>query len=311
MRPATLDGGTEPDPEAPSQVARPALVRALAQAAVLLLLPALLGAATFEEAMARGEAAWARRAEGHVGARPQPGPIEEAIAAFEEALATRPDDLAARNRLLHALYFKGDHLLTDDDELLELFTRSRDLADEGRTMLAARAGLTGAWEDLEPEELAEALADQAEAAGVYFWAGVHWGRWAKYRGKIAAARQGVAKKIRDYATVVILLDEAYEAAGGHRVLGRLHTEAPKLPFVTGWVDRKTAVSELRRAVELGPDDLMNRLYLAEALLEFSRPDREEALELLRDLSTREPAAGLVVEETRIIEDARALLDDAS
>ena len=49
-----------------------------------------------------------------------------------------------------------------------------------------------------------------------------------------------------FSEVVIDIDEEIEEAGGHRVLGRLHSEAPKLPFFTGWVDRKTAVSELRR-----------------------------------------------------------------
>ena len=60
-----------------------------------------------------------------------------------------------------------------------------------------------------------------------------------------------------YSETLIALDERYEDAGGHRILGRLHTLAPKVPFVTGWVDHGKAVSELRRAVALGPDNLDN------------------------------------------------------
>ena len=41
-----------------------------------------------------------------------------------------------------------------------------------------------------------------------------------------------------------------------------------IPFVTGWVDRDTAVAELERAHELAPDDLLTRVYLAEALLDL-------------------------------------------
>ena len=38
--------------------------------------------------------------------------------------------------------------------------------------------------------------------------------------------------------------EPRQDAAGHRVLGRLHTLAPKVPFFTGWVDRDKAVAEL-------------------------------------------------------------------
>lgn len=283
----------------------------LLAATAVATMPCRLFADSFEASLTRGEAAWDQRAEGHMGNRAQAGPIDEAITAFEEALEARPEDLPTRARLLHALYFKGDHVLTDKDELLELFTRGRDLADEGREMLATAAGLPEDHDEMEPEELAGALADQPDAVSIYFWAGVHWGRWATYRGKIAAARQGVAKKIRDYAQVVILLDETYEMAGGHRVLGRLHTEAPRLPFVTGWVDRDSAVTELERAVELAPDDLMNRLYLADALLRFRKQERQIGLTLLRELAASEPSVALLVEDAQVIADARELLEDES
>ena len=39
-------------------------------------------------------------------------------------------------------------------------------------------------------------------------------------------------QIRDYAAVSVALDPQIENGGGHRVLGRLHTEAPKIPFIT-------------------------------------------------------------------------------
>jgi hypothetical protein len=98
-----------------------------------------------------------------------------------------------------------------------------------------------------------------------------------------------------------------EEAGGHRVLGRLHSEAPKLPFFTGWVDRKTAVSELRRAIELAPTGLLTYYYLADALLEHFPDQKQEALDLLNDLVQREPDPAWVVEHTQVIEDARSLL----
>ncbi|MGB7491693.1 MAG: hypothetical protein WBN62_15295, partial [Thermoanaerobaculia bacterium] len=86
-----------------------------------------------------------------------------------------------------------------------------------------------------------------------------------------------------------------------------HSEAPKLPFFTGWVDRKTAVSELRRAIELAPDAPLTLYYLADALLEHFPDQEQEARGLLEDLVQREPDPAWVVEQTQVIEDARTLL----
>jgi hypothetical protein len=114
-------------------------------------------------------------------------------------------------------------------------------------------------------------------------------------------------ELLNFSEVVIEIDEEIEEAGGHRVLGRLHSEAPKLPIFTGWVNRKTAVSELRRAIELAPDAPLTRFYLADALLEHF-PDQEQAARaLLNDLVQLEPDQAYVVEQTQVIEDAKALL----
>lgn len=113
--------------------------------------------------------------------------------------------------------------------------------------------------------------------------------------------------MRTYSETLIALDERYEDAGGHRVLGRLHTLAPKVPFFTGWVDRGKAVSELRRAVALGPDNLDNHVFLAEALFEHQPAKAGEAREILRRVLARQPVPELAVEQARSLADARALL----
>jgi predicted Zn-dependent protease len=101
-----------------------------------------------------------------------------------------------------------------------------------------------------------------------------------------------------------------EGAGGHRVLGRLHSEAPKLPFVTGWVNRKTAISELELAVKMAPDDALNRLYLAEALLEHGKGRDDEAIEILRELVKKTPNPDYLIEEKDTIAKAKVLLEES-
>jgi len=163
---------------------------------------------------------------------------------------------------------------------------------------------------MKPEEVAAAIGKDPLAAEIYFWSSTHWGLWGRYRGKIAAARQGVATKIRKFAEIVILLDDTIENGGGHRVLGRLHAEAPKIPLVTGWISRDRAISELRRALEIAPQDLLTNLFLAEALLEFQPQKKEEALEILRTIVNATPDPVWLVEDSKTIEDAKAVLASA-
>jgi hypothetical protein len=136
---------------------------------------------------------------------------------------------------------------------------------------------------------------------------VDWGKWALVFGKTAAARQGAAAKIRDYATAVVRLDPAFEEGGGYRVLGRLHHQTPSIPFITGWASRTEALRNLRAAVEVAPRNFVNRLYLAEALHDYEKEKRAEARRMLEALVADTPSTALAVEDARAQEDARALL----
>jgi hypothetical protein len=107
--------------------------------------------------------------------------------------------------------------------------------------------------------------------------------------------------------VVLALDERFEAAGGHRVLGRLHALAPRVPLVTGWVSRDQALEHLRRAVALAPEEPYNQLFLAEAILEHFPARKAEAEAILKRLVAAPAPAERVVEFEKVRDDARALL----
>ena len=257
--------------------------------------------------MADGVAAWTARAENSDGARAAKEPIARAVSFFEQALDENPHDLATLTWLLKVLWFQGEHTSLDGEEKLAVFERGRDLAQQAIDRLTADTDSDG--RSLSEPDLRR-LRSVDHAAELYFWSAAHWGLWGRQRGKIASARQGVAGRIRDFAQITIALNDEIEGAGGHRILGRLHTEAPKLPFVTGWIDREEAVRQLERAVEIAPDDWMNQLYLFEALIEFEPTRRLEAIEGLRALVVREPRAGTLVEDHKILQDARAILQRA-
>jgi len=271
--------------------------------AVLALFLALPLAA--QDPIAVGDAAWARRAEGHQGDRAAPGPIGEAVAAYERAVKEQPDRLEAYSKLLRALHYQGDYAVQTKEGKQKVFGRGREVVEAALARMSRRAGKK--LDDLPPSQVAKQVAGIPEAAPIFLWGGIHWGLWGDVYGRIAAARQGVGDKIRRYAEITIALDERLEKAGGHRLLGRLHTLAPKIPLVTGWVDRGQAVSHLRKAVALAPDDLYNQVYLADALLQHQSEKAAEAREILRKVVQRKPDPARVVEDERALAEARLLL----
>ena len=273
------------------------------------LLPGAAGLAAQADspaAIAAGDAAWARRAEGRQGPRAAAGPIDQAVAAYERAVREKPS-LEAYWKLLRALHFKGDYVVRTREEKQAVFGRGGEVVEKALDLLGQRVGGRKKLDAMTPQQTAKALAGVPEAAPIFLYGAVHWGLWGDAFGRMAAARQGVGDRIRRYSEVVVAIDERYETAGGHRVLGRLHTLAPKIPLVTGWVDRAKAVSELRRALQLAPGDPYNQLFLAEALLEHQPDKAAEAKGILRQLVARQPSADRPVEEAKAIADARALL----
>jgi tetratricopeptide (TPR) repeat protein len=273
----------------------------LLPAFLLLALP--LGAQTDRGDIA--DALWARRAEGHQGERAAAGPIDQAVAAWERAVKEQPDRLEAYWKLLRALHYKGDYAVQAREGRQQVFGRGREVFEAALRQLDRRTGRK--LEELPPRQVAALVKSLPEAPAVYLWGAIHWGLWGDSYGRLAAARQGVGDKIRRYGEIALALDERYDRAGAHRLLGRLHTLAPKIPFITGWVDRDEAVAHLRRAVVLAPEDLFNQVYLADALLQHHAEKSAEAREILRRVLQAKPDPERIVEDERALAEARRLL----
>jgi tetratricopeptide (TPR) repeat protein len=272
-------------------------------AAVLPLLLAAVGVSADDPAtlIAEGDAQYARRAEGATGARAVPGPVEQAVAAYRRAVETDPESLLARGRLVRALFFRASFCGAAVEERKRLLEEAKAVGDEGMRRLDARVG------SAQGAARTEALRKIPDAAAMHFWTAVAWGEWALVRGKLAAARQGAGGRIRDLGQAVVDLDPAFEQGGGYRILGRLHAESPKIPFITGWVSRDKAIAYLRQALGLGPQNTVNQVFLAEALLDHDRARRDEARALLERCAATAPRPEFLVEDAHYVEVSRRLL----
>ncbi|MGH9400111.1 MAG: hypothetical protein ACRD00_07065 [Thermoanaerobaculia bacterium] len=243
--------------------------------------------------ISEADAHYARRQDGRVGALAGGREIALAIAGYDSA-ARAPDNAEARWKLARALYFKAAYTGLDEAGQKAVYDKARLAGEQAIAIVERRVRNPMPFDSKH----------DPDAAPSYFWAAVAWGRWALATGKIEAASKGAAEKVRDYANVVIGLDPAFEDGGGFRVLGRLHDQAPWIPFVTASASRDEAVRNLRMAMKMEPHSLINRLFLAEALASGNAAEKAEAILLAQSVVADSPSPARLVEELKIQSDAR-------
>ncbi len=193
------------------------------------------GPAAAAEAIAAGDAHYARRGEGADGQRALPFEIEGAIAQYRRAPALDPASYEARVSLMRAYFFRGGfcgEMPRDDKE--RIFDEAKRIGEE------TVARLDPELKRKRGSVSREAAARIGPAARAYLWAAISWGQWTVFH-RMSAVWSGAPGRIRDLAEAVLAVDPATEQAGAYILLGRLHGEAPRVPFVTGWVSREKAV----------------------------------------------------------------------
>jgi tetratricopeptide (TPR) repeat protein len=267
------------------------------------MIAALLLATVTEVAalVAQGDAHYGRRAEGAVGAHAQPDQVDQAIDSYRSALAADAGSKLARAHLIRAVFFRTSFSNAPNDVRRRLLREARDVADEGLRRLDVELG------DAKGSARLDALRGVDDAAALHFWAAVAWGQWGLAAGKFAAVRQGAAGRVRDLGQTVVDLDPAYEQGGGYRILGRLHDQCPRIPFLTGWVSHDRGLQYLRQALALEPGNTVDQVFLAEAILAHDGAHRAEAMRLLEACAQAVPRPGLLVEDAFYIDRARKLL----
>ncbi len=260
---------------------------------------------SFEQLVRSGDEAFERRAENPEGAWASPDRIRQANAAYSQALDIRQDDLEVRVKLLHTLFFEAEYALVSVERRKALYERGTQLFETGYEHLALRVGRKS-LNGIHASALPSLLRDVDQAGALFFWGAMHWGLWAESFGKIAAVRRGAARKVLELGEAASILDPHYEQAGALRILGRLHHLTPRIPLITGWIDRGRALELLQRSFELGPDNPLNRAFLAQAVWELER-DSRRAILLLQEVVDQAPRTQQLVEDRRAIAAARVLL----
>lgn len=263
----------------------------------ILAAPAATGPAA---ALDAAEESYARRAEGSDGPDCAPRNIEAALDGYRQAIALDANSLAARRGFLRAVFFRVGFCKVEPGALALLFDEAKRLGDE--TVKRLEAGASGSRR----EKLTTALRADPLAAEVFLWTAAAWGQWAVHH-KIAAAWQGTAGKMRDLVEVVNFVAPETLDGGGYLILGRLHTEAPKIPFLTGWVSKQKGIRAMREGLKFLPDGKNHLFFLGSALVEHDPQAREEGLAMLRRCAETPASPQNVIEDRHYMDKASRLL----
>ncbi|MFH5883653.1 tetratricopeptide repeat protein [Halalkalibaculum sp. DA3122] len=213
--------------------------------------------------------------------RAQPAYINKALESFEEARKKEINPEETATFLLRSYYFKGMFLGLPEERQKELYDRGKKLG----------------------EEMMERF---PRSVPIKFWYGANVGRWADVHGFVAAATNGISKKLRAVCEEIISLDADYQGGGGYRILAQVHFHSPNIPLVMGWPSDQKALELVEKAVNIAPEHPTNLLLYAQLLLEFDRG--EEARNQLKTILNLEPRPDNLVEDRYVQYRARQLLE---
>jgi hypothetical protein len=265
-----------------------------------VLVPFLLAASALAQT-AEGDQHWDSRA--------QSGQIDLAIAAYQRAVAASPNDVEARARLLRAWRFKGAYVAKTADEKKQVYGTAKQVGESAIALVNRLLAAKGVKANASEKDVAAVARTIPGAPEVLLWDSVNWGEWALAYGKLAAARQGAADRIRREATIANLIDPHLEGAAPSRVLGRLHDQTPRIPFITGWASEKDALRFLNESLKLSPENKLTKVFLAEAMVSNDSKTKPQAIQLLRSVVSAPNDPKYVVEDAAATEDAKRLLKE--
>lgn len=276
-------------------------MKALATALALVL------ALTTSAQTADGDRHYDQRAAGAQGARAVATHVDAAIAAYARAVAQNPNDLEAHGKLLRAYRFKGAYVAANNEQKKQIYGAAKQAGESALAVLDRVLASKGVKKSASEKQAADALRGTPGAASVLLWDAINWGEWALAYGKLAAARQGAADHIRRNATIAHLINPREEMGAPSRVLGRLHDQTPRIPFITGWASNKDALRFLNESLQYDRENKVTLVFLAEAMVNHDAKTKPRAIAMLRDVIAKPLHQDYVVEDAAAVLDARALL----
>ncbi len=235
--------------------------------------------------------------------------IQTCLAAEEAAESLAPK-IAARWRAMRSAHYLSAFTSASDAEKTRALENAAELADRTLVALTIELGDKDLLKRPGPE-LAQRLEakgfDPADIARLHFWTAIIWGAKGQSAGLLQIVREGVANRMHNNACIAIRLDPSVDRGGAYRLLSRLNADLPRVPFVSGWVDRDKALPQAKKALAQAPEDPGNKLILALALMGEEDKSRGMIEALLREVVEAPARPTLLAEDWAIQKQAREAL----
>jgi tetratricopeptide (TPR) repeat protein len=181
--------------------------------------------------------------------------LKAAIAAWEKAIAAKPDDAATLTKLSHAYYFLADGFLRGKtDEYLTHFEKG---VAHGEAALAAVSPkfkehvTTGGKVEDGIQHVGK------EGIEAMYWYAASLGKWARAKG--FATTLGNKDRIKAVMTRVLELDPQFNHGAAHRYFGAYYAVAPG--FAGG--DMNKSKEHFDKSLQLAPDYLGTKVLMAD------------------------------------------------
>jgi tetratricopeptide (TPR) repeat protein len=113
----------------------------------------------------------------------------------------------------------------------------------------------------------KAIALESERPEGWYWRAVNQGVYGEAKGVLKSL--SLVKPIKKAMNKVIEIDRSFEDGGADRVLGRVFF---KVPGIAGG-SKKKSLEHLLKSKELGPEDPLTRVYLADTYLALKEVDK--------------------------------------
>ncbi len=246
---------------------------------LIFCFPAFIAA---QSSLEKGVQWYKKRAKGATGIKARQAPINKAIKHLEKAVGAEGVTRKEATFLLKSYYFKGTYALHDNDMKQKVFAKGKGKG----------------------EKFKEQYPDHAP---ILFWYGANLGRWGEAYGVVAAAREGLADKMRKICKKIIALDEQFQGGGGYRVLAQVHFQSPYIPMVLSWPSNEKAIKYMEKALQIAPDNPNNKLQYGK-ILKYEGYE-EKAKPYLEEVASLTPDPDQLLENKRLKKEAKKLLQD--
>ncbi|MFK7896795.1 MAG: hypothetical protein AB8G23_13215 [Myxococcota bacterium] len=257
---------------------------------------------------------WSERAPALEDGLAPPAPSEKAIQtclAEAKAAASLASKIPSTWRAMRSAHYLSAFTSAADSEKVSALENAATLADQSLEDLAAALGESELlkWKGAELATRLERKGfDPDDVARLHFWTAIVWGAKGQSAGLLAIVRDGVANRMHDNARIAVRLDPSIDRGGAYRLLSRLNADLPRVPFISGWVDREKALPQAKKALAQGPTEPGNQLILALALLDQEEKSGSEIRALLRSATSAAPRPSLRAEDWAVQKQAQEVLD---